>query len=345
MDRSAELVRVHKDAPEYLELAAAESKFWEQMHPFGLEWVEQRHKPGPVDRYMNRRFSGDADVTWEQTIAKHGPFHRGAALGTGSLISEEAILETNPTLHLTFIDISEGPLLRRREALGKRFPGRVDIQVADLNFLELPADTYDMIVSSSTIHHVTNLEHLGYQLNRGLTAGGYFFLNDYVGEPRFDFREEKKKLYEEIYHRDTERQGRGRTGLIWLDSADLSPFCGVRSDEILPTFREFLEEIDVRTANTLITPLSRSRPAQDDPATSPWYTDDWVKVGGGFQLLLGHFRNRFPRIFGKHPSNQGVLNPEFLDELFLVGDAVSDANLLLPNLAFATYRKRANRHE
>ena len=36
-----------------------------------------------------------------------------------------------------------------------------------------------MIVSSSTIHHVTNLEYLACQINRALTPGGHFFLTDH----------------------------------------------------------------------------------------------------------------------------------------------------------------------
>ena len=123
------------------------------------------------------------------------------------MVLESRILEDNPALHVTFFDISEGALERRRELLGRRYPGRVETRVADLNFVELPSAAYDMIASSSTIHHVTNLEHLAAQVNGALVDGGYFFLEDYVGEPRFQFTAEKKRVYRQIFNRDQARRG------------------------------------------------------------------------------------------------------------------------------------------
>ena len=315
MKQPEDLLRVLKDTPEYLEMAARESEFWANVHPFGIEALEQKHETGPVEQHTNRRFTGDENVSWEKTTALRGTFRRGLALGTSLLTEEASILETNPHLHLTFVDISEGPLLRRREILEQRFPGRVAIQVADLNFLELPSEGYDFISSSSTIHHVTNLEYLAYQINRGLTADGHFFLYDYVGEPRFNFSEDKRRLYTEIFHRDTERQGRGRPELTWLDSSDLSPFCGVRSDEILPTMRSFLDEIQLRTSDTLTTLLNRSRPVQD-VADSPWVSDDWLHRMGRWRLLVAHLRKLYPAPARQNAVTPGIPRPAALERAF-----------------------------
>jgi SAM-dependent methyltransferase len=333
------LLRVVPDDPVYLAQAAAEKEFWMRMHPWGLESVEQTHQEGPVERYWNRRFTGDENVHWCETIARHGPFRRGAILGTSSLVLERRILETNPALHVTFFDISEGPLQRRRELFAKHFGGRLDTQAGDLNFLELPPLGYDLIVSSSTIHHVTNLEHLAHQINQALEPGGQFFLEDYVGEKRFRFDAEKKRIYQHVFNRDRIRQGRPPCDLDWLDQSDLSPFCGVRSDEILPAFRAHLSEIEVRTAGALVTPLVRSRPSQDH-AHSPWQSDDWVLRQPFWSLFLGIARKRFPRIFGRNPSRETWLDPEFTHELFLLSDVLTELGFVKPNLAFARYEKR-----
>jgi hypothetical protein len=83
-------------------------------------------------------------------------------------------------------------------------------------------------------------------------------LHDYVGPPRFQFPESTRRTYEQIVQRDSERIGATRR-VTWLDTSDLSPFCGVRSDEILPVLRAYLSEVAVREANPLFVCPVRSR--------------------------------------------------------------------------------------
>ena len=170
------LLRVTADDPDY-RAAAAEAAFWQRPHPFGMESRDGKPTPlGPLERHTNIRFTGDPRVRWEDTICRHRTFRRGLALGTSSIESEARILATNPSLHLTFVDISGGPLRRGQDVLGARFPGRVSTLVADLNFAEFDAAQYDLVVSSASIHHVTNLEFCAAQIDRALSGDGYFFL-------------------------------------------------------------------------------------------------------------------------------------------------------------------------
>jgi hypothetical protein len=185
---------------------------------------------------------------------------------------------------------------------------------------------------------VTNLEYFAAQVNHGLTASGYFFLEDYVGENRFAFSERKKRVYEEVVNRDLARQGRPRTSFIWLDTSDLSPFCGVRSQDILPVFRNHLSEVEVRTAGALTAPLLRSMPA-NDLAHSPWMSDEWVHRQPRWRLWLDVTRKQYPQLFGRLRSQQSLLDPEFLRELFVLGDVLADTGIIEPAIAFATYRK------
>ena len=55
---AAHLLRVAADDPEYRRQAAAEAAFWERVHPLGLEASEDRYVDGPVERYVNERFTG-----------------------------------------------------------------------------------------------------------------------------------------------------------------------------------------------------------------------------------------------------------------------------------------------
>jgi len=325
-DSAVRLLRVTADDPEYRRQAAAEAAFWQGVHPMGLEAMEARFVEGAIDRYVNTRFTGDPATDWISTIARRGTFHRGLMLGISSPKREIRLLETNPSLHVTLIDISAGAVERRAKQLGARFGDRIATATGDFNFLDLPADRYDLIVSSSSIHHTTNLEHLAFQLNRALTRDGYFFLEDYVGEPRFMFSDAKRQLYEMLYERDIKRQSGRKPGLVWLDTSDLSPFCGVRSDEILEVFRRFLDEVQVRTAGALTAPMSRTRPADWDEVWSR--VTYWQLVRAKVKQELGLARRNWE------------VNPKFLEELCLVGDTACDAGLLRPGIAFAVYRKR-----
>ncbi len=325
MPRHADLLRVKQDDPEYRRLAEAEAEFWRRPHPFGLETLENMTREGPVDRYINERFTGDRRVRWYDTIARRKTFRRGLMLGTTALKLEAHILKTNPALHMTFVDISDGPLRRRVEVLGQRFPGRVATDIADLNFVELPPDTYDLVVSSGTVHHVTNLEYLGHQVNHTLTADGWFFLQDYVGEPRFTPSPTKKQVFEVIYSRDIRRQPGRQPGLVWSDDSDLSPFCAVRSPDILAALRTQLHQMEVRTAGSLIVPLLRSRPVDMDAA---------LQGQRKWRIWFAQFQKRVAWL------RPDMLGEELRYELCTVGDVASDAGLLAPGTAFATYRKR-----
>ena len=328
---AGEILRVAPDDEEYLRLAALEAAHWATPHPFSLEAQELKQGfDDTIDRYTNARFTGDPDLPWERTICRHGRFRRGLILGTSMMSVEARILESNPDLHVVFIDLSEGALERRRTLLGPRFPGRVATRAADLNFLDIEPKTYDCIVSQASLHHVTNLEYLAHQINRGLTPEGSFFLQDYVGEPRFQFREEKKRVFAEIYLREAMRY-RGRAhALRWNDPSDLSPFCGVRSDEVLGVLGSHLQETWLRTAGTLTVPLLRSRPVDGEwpyPRTALQRARDAAEV-----WVYALRRQPVP--------GKARVSAEFLERLMVVGDVLTDAGVLVPGNAFAVYRAR-----
>lgn len=319
-------LRMQPEDPSYQALAEAEARFWADP-PVSFE--EHRDQTdGPVDRYVNQRFTGNPTIRWEDRIAALGPFRRGLVLGGGEVESEARILAANPGLHLTFVDVSAGSLARRAADLGARFPGRVATQVGDLNFLELPADTYDCVISAAVLHHVTNIEFLAWQVNRTLTAGGRFFLQDYVGETRLRFAEAKRRLFTLLHGRLYERQHRRPPTLCWMEERALSPLCGIRCEDTLAVLAATLIECECHTASALIVPLMRTTIAGDgDPAPPhPWW-----------RVL----RYRLSRFLRPRPDRaQDWIGPDFLEELTLVGDVASDAGLIAPGIAFAVYRRR-----
>lgn len=324
----AALLRVRPDDPEYRRLAADEAEFWSRPRPYSLESLEAVFDDGPFEQYVNWRFTGDAQRGWWDTIPSYGPFQRGLALGTSAMNLEGRILETNPSLQLEFVDISAGALERRATTLGARFPGRVTTRAADLNFITLPPDTYDLIVSSASVHHVTNLEWLARQLATALRPGGYFFLQDYVGEPRFQFAPLKKRLLE-TFSRVSNRRLGGDGRITWRDASDLSPFCGVRSDEILPVLGSALDTVQVRTASALLVPLYRAAPVGTPPPPPRAHrlrgaAEDWLR-----------------RLTGRRPRLRSPIDPVILEQILALDEILLDAEAVLPGIAFAIYRRPA----
>lgn len=320
-------MRVQPHDAEYAQGVAAEAAFWNKLQMYSLEALEKVLADGPIERYINRRFTGKPNVQWEDTIARHGDFRRGLALGTGAPSLEARILKSNSRLHLTLVDLSEGALERHRNLLSARYPGRVTTCVGDLNFIELEEASYDLIVSSGTIHHVVNLEYLAFQINHALTNDGYFFLQDYVAEPRWRFSEEKRRIFETFVARYMQDNGRP-PGVVWESEDTLSPFCGVRSDETLSVFEEFLELQEVRTAGALLGPMMRSKCAAAPPSPARWHP----------RRIAFVLRARLRRLVRARAER--MLDTRFIEDLTLMSDTLEDAGVIRPNTAFAVYRKR-----
>lgn len=325
--------RVREHDPEYQRLAAAEAAYWSAPPPYTLESLEGEFDAGPVEQYLNRRFTGDATRAWWETLTRYGSFRRGLVLGTSSMRIEAGILRAHPQLHLTFLDISDGALERRRQHFASAFSGRFDTGVADLNFVELPPDTYDLVVSAASLHHVTNLEYLADQIGRALRPGGYCFVQDYVGEQRFQFSEAKRRIFEVFFLDFLRRtQPERQTGIVWRDASDLSPFCGVRSHEVLPVLAERLHAEMVRTASALVIPLGRSM------------TTDQPVIRKTIPNLVRYATHRLDdwqrRARGLRPRLRPVMPKRFFDELFRLDALCCDAGIVLPGVAFGVYTPR-----
>ncbi len=313
--------RVRRDDAGYASDAAAEAEFWAQSHAFGIGLPNAAFADGPFDRYTNRRFTGDEDVRWFETVSRYGAFESALVLGAASLDIETRLLELHPGLHMTLCDISEGAIATHARALGQRFPGRVEAKALDLNFAELPESAYDLCVSSATLHHITNLEWLVWQTNRSLVHGGYMFLQDYVGEARFHFSAMKRRVFEAVLARDIrERPERQSWTMDWPEESDTvySPFEAVRSHETLGVLQSQMDLVHLRTAGAVSGLFLFRRRADPPPAM-------------GIPARLRH------RLVDHR--RQSLLQ-RFQRDVMLLDSVLCDSEVLLPNNAFAVLRKR-----
>ena len=312
---------VRADDPGYARDAAAEAEFWSTPHAFGIGLPNAAFADGPFDRYTNRRFTGDERVRWFETIARYGQFTRCLVLGAASLDIEAHLLDAHPGMHLTICDISDAAIGSHARDLELRFPGRVTASAVDLNFAELPEATFDLCVSTATLHHITNLERLAWQVNRSLVDGGHVFVQDYVGEPRFHFLPAKRRVFERLLERDIrERPERRAWTVDWPEESDTvySPFEAVRSDETIGILRSHMQLLDLRTAGA-VSGLFLFR--RRDPAHAS---------RGLAMRLTERLTRRRARAFDA-----------FQRDVMLIDSVLCDSGVLLPNNAFVVLKKQA----
>jgi len=283
-----------------------------------------------VQEYINERLTGHRDRQWFETISEYGDFKHGCMLGAGPGDVEAHLLGRHSGLSLTIYDISGETLARLAARLEQEFAGRFEVCQEDLNFIELPPNTYDLFVADSSIHHIVNLEHLAYQVNRSLTRDGWFFLRDTVSENYFQFSDEKKRLCElaiSLAYEDP----RQAPPIAWPDRNDwqFSPFESVRSEEILGTFAQYFQEVSVRTAYTLLGLClfgPQLLPTEEPPTAG--------------------LRTRLRRLLGRgrdEPSRSITIERlQVLGDLLFALDRLAGAvGHLPPGMAFAAYRKRS----
>ena len=70
-------------------------------------------------------------------------------------------------------------------------------RVADLNTIELPESSYDVVFGISSIHHVAQLEHLFREVLLSLKPGGYFVLDEFIGPSQFQWPDEQVAIINE----------------------------------------------------------------------------------------------------------------------------------------------------
>jgi SAM-dependent methyltransferase len=104
----------------------------------------------------------------------------------------------------------------QRDRLPRKQSLPLTYEVADLNFVELPEKTFDLVAAQTSLHHILFLERVAEQVWRSLKNDGYLWIHDFVGEMRWQY--------------DSKRPEPGSLG---------SPFESIRSSEIISIFQRW----------------------------------------------------------------------------------------------------------
>lgn len=177
-----------------------------------------------------------------------------------------AFAKTGAFRELLVVDIAEGLLKKQKNITDKLGLGglfkykRMDLNAESI----LPAEYYDFILAIGTIHHITRLEGLCFEINDALLEHGVFCMKEYVGPSYLQFTEKQIQLCNEILSCLPDHLKRQRNGGIKMETfrpakndviAD-DPSEAVRSEDILGIVQRSLNVLALNwTGGTLLHPL------------------------------------------------------------------------------------------
>ena len=170
------------------------------MHDSSVELMRGFSLSHPkIDRYKAKLMGWHNDSNefgaWTGVLLdKYGPQKTCLSLGSGTGRVEQYLLSIGFASQFDAIEISDGV-----NAAVKRTASQIDVKNDDLNFCELPANTYDFILCHQILHHLINIEHVLGQINNALTPSGLLLICEYVGENRWQFSENRLSYLRSIF--------------------------------------------------------------------------------------------------------------------------------------------------
>lgn len=156
--------------------------------------------------YIHPLISGNPDVNWLGAVGQHffpTPVAKALSLGAGGGGLERHGVSINIARQFDAFDVSKKSIeLAQQLAAEHGWSDRIRYHVADLNRHVFPANEYDVVFASQSLHHIHALEHVFAQVERTLKRGGRFIMNEFVGPNQFQWTaaqmEHAQRLLEQI---------------------------------------------------------------------------------------------------------------------------------------------------
>src|SRR5437762_4048543 len=220
------------------------------------EWWSDPQSEAPEDQWisvpgaaanMNRRASGDPAINWINhsagLLTSFAKPIKALSLGCGFGIIERVLRRSDFCEIIHGVDVADNAVESARKTAQAEGLDGLTYEVADLNTVQFPAETYDIVYAHAALHHVFQLEHILDQIKRTLKPGGLLVAYEYIGPSQMQFpRRDLEladiflKLIPERYRKFQRRGGIKnealRTSLDSMNSSD--PSEGIRASEIVP---------------------------------------------------------------------------------------------------------------
>jgi ubiquinone/menaquinone biosynthesis C-methylase UbiE len=234
--------RAMADRSVYDAMAARESEVWGKILPaLGRSDASIEDASASTQLNVSRHQSSLIRLAREKKLV----FKRGLTLGCGAGRLERALVTAGICESFLGIDISQNAIADARER-AKQEGLSLTYEVCDLNFLELPEKSFDLVVAQTSLHHVLFLERVAEQVWRSLQSNGYLWIHDFVGETQGQYESKRLALINKILSvlpekfRTNKINGRTTKKIDRPEPGQLgSPFEKIRSEEIVPIFERW----------------------------------------------------------------------------------------------------------
>lgn len=217
-----------------------------------------------ISAHLNRLISGGNPGHWlgwllHDYLGGRPPIGRSLSVCCGDGAHELLLHQSGKVRFVRGFDISEGALDQARgkfERAGAD-PDSYLFEVRDANDLHLD-DTFDLVLSTGALHHVTELERLLDRVHDVMAPDAHFALLEYVGPNRFQWTPRQCEVINGVlgcldphYLKDGRRAEFHPPPIPALMAID--PSEAVRSEDVLPLVRErFHVEYEARFNGTLM---------------------------------------------------------------------------------------------
>jgi SAM-dependent methyltransferase len=234
--------RAMADRSVYDAMAARENEVWGKILP-DLESSEARSEDVEASAKLKiaRHTSSLLRVAQERKLK----FGNGLTLGCGTGRRERDLVSRGVCRSFHGIDISEKAIAAARE-IAKEQHLPLTYEVADLNFLELPEKTFDLVVAQTALHHVLFLERVAEQIWRSLKNDGYLWIHDFIGETQGQYDPKRLSIINRILAILPEKFRKNKINCQLIAEIKRpepgrlgSPFESIRSGEIVSVFQRW----------------------------------------------------------------------------------------------------------
>ena len=116
--------------------------------------------------------------------------------GYGGVELETAALLKKP-YEIVAVDINKSILAQAIEKAAKS-DFHLKFVPVDLNFVKIRENYFDLIFAHASLHHLLNLEHIFFQVYKGLKSHGRFIVQDIIGKTQVLFWKENVDFAREV---------------------------------------------------------------------------------------------------------------------------------------------------
>ena len=195
-----------------------------------------------VQRYMNRRASGDPAVSWSEHLATSTgrTFAKALVLNCGNGWVERGLVAAGLVKEAVGVDCAEDLLVSaREEAAEAGLPLRY--AQLDTNTAAWPEDGFDLVINHAAGHHVAYLDKVFRSIAELLPEDGLFVSFDYLGAHRNQY---PTAQWEAAFTANEALPAHLRNDLLYPHLPTMlvsDPTEAIHAELILPTLRRYFE--------------------------------------------------------------------------------------------------------